>query len=402
LRLLECGVSVTMHNHNLATEEEPLEEMAHILQAYRDAGIRVAFAPTLTDRNPFVYGDNEGFAAGLPADLRSWCRARVERSARFGPAQYFRAVESLHREHSGPRTVILHGPLAPQWVSDEALQEVRRRAAALGQRIHIHVLQTALQRLYGERTYGKSLVAHLEDLGFLGPEVTCGHCVWISAEDIALFARRGVSVTHHPACNLRVRSGLAPVPAMLAAGLSVAIGMDEKELGDDKDYLEELRLAAKLHRLNDLRLDSPALSSAELLAMGTENGARMLGFGAQVGRLAPGLQADVVLLRTRRMREPWTLPDHDPRDLLLYRGRACDVDTVLVAGEVLLAGGRPTQLDREEVQRKLREAVPADYAQRYRSANEPVTRLRRHIAAWFEPWWPSRPGAEVRESDSTR
>ena len=87
----------------------------------------------------------------------------------------------------------------------------------------------------------------------------------------------------------------------------------------------------------------------------------------------------------------------------MYRGRACDVDTVLVAGEVLLAGGRPTQLDREEVQRKLREAVPADYAERYRSANEPVTRLRRHIAAWFEPWWPPRPGgAEVRESDSTR
>jgi 5-methylthioadenosine/S-adenosylhomocysteine deaminase len=323
----------------------------------------------------------------LPPDLQSWCRGRLERQARFGAKQYFAAIRSLHRDCASPRVVILQGPLAPQWVSDEALQEVRRQAATLGQRIHIHVLQTALQRLYGLRTYGKSLLAHLEDLSFLGPEVTCGHCVWVSAEDIALMAARGVSVTHHPACNLRVRSGVAPVPAMLEAGLTIAVGMDEKELGDDKDYLEELRLAGTLHRLDSLRLDSPVVSSRELLRMGTENGARVLGFAEQAGRLASGLKADIVLLRTRRMREPWTCSGHDPVDLLLYRGRACDVDTVMVAGEVLLAAGRPTRLDREEVLRRLQEAAPPDYCDRYRQANEPVRRLWEHIAAWFEPWW---------------
>jgi cytosine/adenosine deaminase-related metal-dependent hydrolase len=392
LRLLESGVTATMHNHNLAAPEAAEEEMTGILEAYRRGGLRVAFAPTLADRNPFVYGDNEGFVAGLPPDLRSWCRARLERSGRFGPEQYFAAVRSLHARFSSPRTRILQGPLAPQWVQDESLREVKRQAAALGQRIHLHLLQTALQRLYGLRTYGKSLAAHLEDLGFLGPELTCGHCVWVGARDLELLAGRGVSVTHHPACNLRVRNGIAPVPAMLEAGLTVAVGMDEKELGDDKGYLEELRLAHKLHRLDSLRLDSACLQTRQVFRMGTENGARVLGFPA--GRLAPGLQADLVLLRTGRMREPYTCGTLDPLDLLLYRGRSCDVDTVLVAGEVLLAGGQPTSLDRQEILRRLRESIPEGYAEAYRRANQPVTRLRARVAAWFEPWWAQAPEAD--------
>ena len=281
---------------------------------------------------------------------------------------------------------MLHGPSAPQWVSDEALAEIGRRSARDGTRVHLHLLQTPLQMLYGWKAHGRSLVDHLADLGLLGPALTCGHCVWVSREDIGRLAAAGASVTHHPACNLRVRNGIAPVAALREAGVTVAVGMDEKELGDDRDYLEELRLAARLHRVGSFRPEAPCLSAADFFRMGTEAGAEVLGFGGLCGALRPGLKADVVLLRTDRLTEPFTFPGHRAVDLLLARGRARDVDTVLVGGEVLLRGGAPVRLDREEVKRRLVESLPADYAARYAALNEPVARLRRAVAAWFEPW----------------
>jgi cytosine/adenosine deaminase-related metal-dependent hydrolase len=264
-------------------------------------------------------------------------------------------------------------------------------------RIHIHVQQTQLQRLYGLKRYGKSLIAHLAGTGFLGPEVTCGHCVWISAEDIELLASSGASVTHHPGCNLRVRNGISPVAELLRRGVTVALGMDEKEVGDDKDFLAEMRVAAKLHRLSSHELDSPCLGSTDLLRMATEAGALVLGFDRWIGSLQPGKQADVVLVDLPAMSEPYACEIHDPRDLLLYRGKAEHVRTVLVAGEVLMEDRKLLRLDREEVIRRLRESIPADYAERYRRANAPFAGLRSAVAAHFAPWyeeiagWPKQP-----------
>jgi cytosine/adenosine deaminase-related metal-dependent hydrolase len=282
-------------------------------------------------------------------------------------------------------------------VREEALQEMRRQAVERGMRIHIHVQQTQLQRLYGLKRYGKSLIAHLADIGFLGPEVTCGHCVWISAQDIKLLASSGASVTHHPGCNLRVRNGISPVFELLRRGVTVALGMDEKEVGDDKDFLAEMRVAAKLHRLSSHELDSPCLSSKDLLRMATEAGARVLGFDRWIGSLQPGKQADVVLVDLPALSEPYACEIHDPRDLLLYRGKAEHVRTVLVAGEVLMEDRKLLRLDRDEVVRRLRESIPADYAERYRLANAPYAGLRSAVAAHFAPWyeeiagWPKQP-----------
>ncbi len=89
----------------------------------------------------------------------------------------------------------MHGPLSPQWVTDDVLQEIKKHAQEEKMRIHIHTLQTQLQKLYGIKKYGKSLVGHLDDIGFLGENVTCGHCVWLSDEDINILANTKTSVT---------------------------------------------------------------------------------------------------------------------------------------------------------------------------------------------------------------
>jgi 5-methylthioadenosine/S-adenosylhomocysteine deaminase len=387
VQLLESGVTTTMHNHTLARPEAWEQELEEILGAYGSSGVRVAFAPCLSTENVFTYGEDEPFLASLPAPTRRVAEAIRSGTRLFGEKQYFDAVALLHRRHHGERVRVMHGPLSPQWVREEALLEIRRDAAARSLRIHTHVQQTQLQRMYGFRRYGSSLIARLEKIGFLGPEVTCGHCVWVDDEDIDILARTGASATHHPACNLRVRNGVSPVAAMLERGVTVAIGMDEKELGDDKDYLAELRLAARLHTLPSHRLDSPRPDSRALFRMGTQNGAEVLDFGGVAGTLRPGRQADLVILDLEQIAAPYSYPGHDPLDLLLYRAGARHVRTVMVAGEVLLAEGKLTTIDREETVRRLKEAVPKDYGSRFREANAPLAALRTAIAAHYAPWY---------------
>jgi 5-methylthioadenosine/S-adenosylhomocysteine deaminase len=254
-------------------------------------------------------------------------------------------------------------------------------------RIHIHILQTQLQKLYGLKKYGKSLMEHLYELDFLGRNVTCGHCVWLSDKDIELLSETGTSVTHHASCNLRVRNGIAPVFALLDKGVVVGIGMDDKELGDDKDFIEEMRMVSKLHRLPSHQLDSRHLLPVDCFRMGTQYGSEVLGFSDLVGTLRPGKQADVVLLDMKRMSEPFVYSDHNVIDLLIYRGRCIDVDTVLVGGEVLLRDRKLTRIDRQEVIRKLQESISERYVEEFARYRGSTAGLREEIAAYFAPWY---------------
>jgi cytosine/adenosine deaminase-related metal-dependent hydrolase len=385
ISLIENGVTTTMHNHGLVNPGAYEEEFTRLLEAYSAAGIRVALAPTLNTENVFVYGDNEAFIDSLSPELQELCRRISKNMARFGEAEYFDAVETLHRKYSSGKVHVLHGPLSPQWVRKEALLEIKKHALERGMRIHIHTQQTQLQYHYGLKRYGKSLLAHLAELGFLGPDVTCGHCVWLSQEDIGVLVRTEASATHHPACNLRVRNGISPVFELVRKGVRVGLGMDEKEFADDKDYIAEMRLAAELHRLPSHRLDSDHLLPAEVFKMGTENGAEVLGFGDAIGTLQKGKQADIVLVDLQRICEPFMYAGHHPLDMLLYRGQGRDVRTVLAGGKVLLEEGKLTQIDRDEVIRKLRESIPADYEEGFARSNALFPQLRTALAAHAEP-----------------
>jgi len=198
IRLLECGVTTTMHNHAVAQPEAYLEEFCTTVQAYLDSGIRLAFAPSVFDQNIFVYGRSREFRESLPSSLQAWANDVAEKMTGFGPEAYFRAIAELQATFASAQVMIMHGPSGPQWVTDEVLREIKRQAQREDTRIHIHVLQTQLQKLYGRRRYGKSLLAHLSDLEFLGEDVTCGHCVWVSESDIELLSETKTSVTILP------------------------------------------------------------------------------------------------------------------------------------------------------------------------------------------------------------
>ena len=349
IRLIESGVTTVMHNFGNSQE----------IQAYEESGMRVACSPVTSDMNHNVFDDDDEFRATLPPDLakqvgESRSRRRTDRE------DYFSMCADLIASKQSDRTHVFVSPHNVVTCSDELLREIKDFATQHATGIHLHLQETIYQKMYGIRHWGKSPLAHLYDLGFLGPEVSCAHAVWLSDSDIDILAETGTIISHNPSSNLRLGSGIAPLNRMLEKGATVAMGMDSAGINDDDDMLQEMRLAHKLHR--GPGVGSPSPTSHQILHMATVNGAKATLFGDQVGTLEPGKRADMVLVSLERITEPYLDPSINIVDALLYRGRGLDVDTVLVDGEVLLKNRKFTRLDKEEIIGRLKESLSTPLA----------------------------------------
>jgi 5-methylthioadenosine/S-adenosylhomocysteine deaminase len=230
-----------------------------------------------------------------------------------------------------------------------------KRAAALARRfkapILIHVLETRHERDEILEKHHVSSVAWLESLGFLGPDVLAAHCVWLDEADIRLLAARGVGCAHNPSSNMMLASGVAPVPAMLAAGMRVGLGTDSPAgSNNDLDMMEEMDLAAKLQKVS--RLDPKALTAWQVLEMATIGGARAMHLEDQIGSLEAGKQADLIVLRTDTAH---SVPAYDVAGAIVYSMKASDVETVVVAGRILMENRRILTLDPPSILAKARE-----------------------------------------------
>ena len=171
---------------------------------------------------------------------------------------------------------------------------------------------------------------------------------------------------------------------MLQRGVTVAIGIDEAGLNDDNDILQDMRLAQKLHRVPGVASASP--TSHDILHMATAEGAKVTFFDREIGRLAPGMRADMVLIGLEGISEPFLHPDTDIVDALVYRGKASDVDTVIVNGEVLLRGGKFTRLDKAAILERFKESLAQPMSQREIVRGELGRRLLPYVQRFFEGW----------------
>ena len=385
IRLLKCGVTTTMHNHLLKNPADFEAEFNEGLQAYRDSGMRVQFNPGVRNDNPFVYGDNAAFLEDLPENLRQ-ALTTPPPAGSLAADNFVDAVNALHARHNTDMTRIGFGPLAPQWCTDELLLEIRKAADKLDAPIHVHAVQSIFQKVYGLEFLGKTLVQHMNDIGFLGKGVVIGHCVWPTEDDIELLARTGTAVTHHPSCNLRVRNGISPVYHMLQAGVLVGLGLDGKSINDDDDMIQEMKVCYLLHRLPSLELESPHMTSRQVFRMATENNAILLGFENQLGRLEPGRLADLALIDYSAMAHPYVDPSHDPIDTLLYRGAGRFVDTVLVNGRVVVKAGKVLTIDEEAVGKRLAEAASRPRSPKEEAMIQAMGTLKERVKAYYEGW----------------
>jgi cytosine/adenosine deaminase-related metal-dependent hydrolase len=387
-RLLRSGVTSVVEMHKCqGNAAASVERVRQALRGFDQAGIRVAFAPGVADQNPLINAANADetqiFLDGLPADARAAAEALVPGPGGLQPADYLALVDELwtrYAEH--PRIDIWLGPPGPNWVSDAFLVPIAERAARSDTGIQTHVSESLYEKLYGPRTYGESVVFHLKRLGVLGPRFSLAHAVWLSEAEIAVLAETGTSVSHNPSSNLKLRAGVLPARALVDAGATLGLGLDGHALDDDDDILREMRLAWSLQR--DPEVATPVLAPRQVLELATTGGAKLLGKTGQLGRLAPGYRADLVLVDLARITWPWVAPEIDPRDLLVLRAQARDVQTVLVGGEVVLRDGLPTGFDLAAVGREVGErmaatAFPSDAAAR-------VALLREHVRAFYQRW----------------
>jgi cytosine/adenosine deaminase-related metal-dependent hydrolase len=386
--MIESGVTTVQH---LAGMRGPKAQWpggaAAILRAYRDIGMRVSYAFGIRDQNRVVYGSDGDFIRQLPSDLAPDVQAWVNNmSISFDDyaKDLFIGLLEISGRNREERVRIWLAPANLHWCSDALLLRIKELASEYHVGMHMHLLETIYQKMYSLRQFDMTPVRHLRELGLLGPELTLGHGVWLTEDDLDIIGSTGTCICHNPSSNLRLQSGIAPVNAWLERNMRVALGMDEAGINDDRDMLQEMRLALKLHRIPGL--DQTVPTGPEILRMATEHGAHTTGFGNRIGVLEPGRAADVVLVNLRNVEEPYLASGVPVLDAVLHRGRSVDVDTVLIGGDVVMRDRRFTRVDKQSILQELSMSLQAPLQPEEARRRVVGKQLLPYVKAFYRNW----------------
>jgi len=261
-------------------------------------------------------------------------------------------AERLAQRWHGAAGGRLRACFAPRFVpscSGPLLRAASELAERFGAQLHTHAAETIVEREMVLRTTGMEEIAYLDSVGVSGTRAALAHCVWVEPHEIAALARQGTNVVHCPSSNLKLGSGVARVPEMLGAGCRVALGADGAPCNNRLDVFAEMRLAALIQKP---RLGADVLPAGAVLELATLGGARALGLEDEIGSLAVGKRADLVVID---LREPHLNPaGHDPVSHLVYAAQASDVRDVFVDGRALVLGHELVTVSVDEI---VREAV---------------------------------------------
>jgi len=260
------------------------------------------------------------------------------------PDEGLACTESLIQKWAGHDLVrITVEPHALYTCSPDLLKKSKTLADRHGVPLSLHLLETKSEREGLTEKLGCSPVRFLRDTGLLDENLLAFHCVWLDEADIEMMARAGAKAVHNPESNMKLASGIAPVPALQAAGVTVALGTDGCASNNNLDMLQEMDTAAKLHKVS--RLDPTTMSAKTVLRMATVDGARALNLGADAGRLAPGMKADVITLDFNR---PHLTPLYHEESHLVYCASGSDVDNVVINGRLVMENRRILTFDEGE------------------------------------------------------
>jgi 5-methylthioadenosine/S-adenosylhomocysteine deaminase len=239
---------------------------------------------------------------------------------------------------------------SPYTCSPDTLHTIKDVARRTGVTFQIHLAETREEvRMIRER-YGKKPVRHLQDLDLLDPNTVAAHCIWLDGEELDLLAAGRVKVAHVPESNMKLGAGVAPVPEMLRRGIDVGLGTDGCASNNNLDLFGEMGMAAKLHKV--VSGDPTVLTAERVVEIATIGGARVLGMADRIGSVAPGKEADIIVVD---MRKPHLTPLYHPFSHLVYAARGADVVTSIIGGRIVMKERCLLQMDLAAVMTEVRQ-----------------------------------------------
>jgi guanine deaminase len=327
----------TLVDHLILAPGLELETIGAAMQAYEEIGIRAFVAPLVQDH---------GLAVGIPVGTPSEPLMATAQTPRV-LSLLEQAIARYHRPDKGLHIAL--GPTGFQLCSTTLFKHCIDLSQQYDLCCHTHLLETKAQQMLAYERYGSSAVEYLQSLGFLGAKTSLAHCVWLDDRDISILADTGATVVHNPLSNLRLGSGIAPLLKYRQAGVNVTFGCDGSASNDGQDLLEAIKLGMILHNTTDFEYRE-WLDTRVVLEMASQGGMTGIGLQDQVGAIAVGRWADLVLYDLN----DWSvLPHTDPLGLL-FLGRPTGVVAQLwVKGRSLIQDRQPTQVDRGVLRQRL-------------------------------------------------
>ena len=312
-----------------------LHHQDSVFQAIAESGMRAQAGKAMMD-----------LTENLPPALRETTEDSLRES-----------MELLHRWHGKENGRSRYG-FAPRWQlwnTEGLLKEIKQEADRHGAGIHGHAgeISAEVPQMLRERGYRN--LKYLEHIGVVGSNVQMAHCIWLDDEELRVLEETGTHVLHCPCCNLKLGSGMARIPEMLARGINVALGSDGAPSNNNLDIFVEMRFASLIQKY---RLGAEAMPAGAVLRIATQGGGRALGMGDQLGSLEPGKKADLIILDGGSLHAaPFAdFESQDPVGRIVSSFQSSSVRTSLIDGRVVLEEGRLLTMDEDQVLAEARKA----------------------------------------------
>ncbi|HEU19547.1 MAG TPA: amidohydrolase [Deltaproteobacteria bacterium] len=239
-----------------------------------------------------------------------------------------------------------HSPYTCSPATLTGIKELSRESGVL---YLTHVAETREEVATIRNQYGTTPVRHLQNLGVLDEHTVAVHCNWLDDEEIAILARNGAKVSHNPESSMKLAAGIAPIPKMMNAGITVGLGTDGAASNNDLDLFTEMDTAAKIHKLRSM--DPTVMDARTVVTMATIGGARLLGLDDRIGSVEVGKAADLIIID---MNKPHLTPMYNPYSHLVYAAAGSDVTTVIINGKIVMRDRKLLTIDIAEVMERVR------------------------------------------------
>lgn len=307
-----------------------------IFQAMMESGIRGQSGKAMMD-----------LTENLPPTLRETTEDSLRQS-----------LDLLHRWHGADSGRIRYG-FAPRWQiwnTDRLMQEVMQEAERTGTFVHGHGTEAKEEVQFILNGRGRRPMIDLAEVGMLGPNVQMAHCIWLDEEEMRVLKDTRTHVLHCPCSNLKTGSGFAPIPEMLAKGISVALGSDGAPSNNNLDLFIEMRVASLIQKG---RLGSEAMTAEQVLTLATNGGAAALGLAQEIGSLEPGKKADIIILDDGGLAAAPIIDfeTNDPVKRIVTSFQSASVQTVIVNGRLIVKDRSLLSMNETEILQNARQAL---------------------------------------------